>query len=913
MVVELTEDELDVATAFYELLCAKAGVAPDSGPAANRALKTVERSYAGYGTYRNRMLKKQTNEIENFKYGSRLRSQGVKQSWYAGPLKHQGVWVDYRKIIEGTLPLKAVKDLDQSTNQIMNACANPRELNSKRKGLVVGYVQSGKTANFAGLIAKAVDARYRIIIVLAGMHNNLRSQTQARLIRDLNLSEGGSTHLSWLTLTNEDSDFFPGAVSSNALSSSSNVAIAVVKKNSSVLKRLNDWLGAIDEDTRVELPILIIDDESDQATPNSQLRQRHISAINKRIRELWKVTKTGSYVAYTATPFANVFIDPNDPDDLYPDDFIFALPEPEGYMGASAFFDAEEDPESPSDTDLALAIEVDDYDATVLTPQPPSIEDYDPYVTESLAEAIRWFILATAIREIRQGEKHSTMLVHTSHRTDAHDRLSDVIYGFVQDLWVRRNGEESSFRKVFEEHAERVSDFDATWPEWCHVWDRVTTSVLSRVNVVVENGKSEERLSYSDGIQNVIVVGGTTLSRGLTLEGLTTSYFLRTSAQYDTLLQMGRWFGFRQGYDDLVRVWVAPGLLEDYEHLSRVESDMRERIEIMSKEDRAPREMALPILVHDGRLKITGSNRMVAVREAQVGLSGSRRQTVYLDRNLKRIRASQNAARDLVAQALVHTEGKWLEGSGSRPSLLLPDVPSSDLIQFLEGYWVSKADTWLQPKKFTDWVTKYSSKLKWNLVLVSGAESAYSTFDFGHGLEVGTVIRTPLDEEFWEPERPEELPPDSDVVNIRALISGNHQVLDLKILDENGLLSPEQSAELQSKNASRKADARALRKSILSGQGLVLIYVIDKDSRPLHSSKTRAPMRAEDHLIGISVIFPEVSNEDPRTFYAVEIENDADVMSDEEAAEAARVAQAFEMADEDAFIAAELDDSEDVE
>ncbi|MGO1472461.1 MAG: Z1 domain-containing protein [Flaviflexus sp.] len=908
MADELTAEIMDEADEFYEMLCRRAGVIPDSGSVAARELSKVEEHYPGYKAWRTQQMAKTIGEIEELHYASRLLSQGVKRIWYHGPNKHQGVWPDYRKVVERSLPAKAVEDLDKSTNQILNGCANPRELGSKNKGLVVGYVQSGKTASFEGLIAKAVDAGYRIVIVLAGMHNNLRDQTQSRLNRDLKLGESGSAQLSWLTLTDEDNDFLPGAVNSSALNNRTNVAIAVVKKNSSVLKKLNGWLASIDEGTRRDLPILIVDDESDQATPNTRKRQKQISAINKRVRELWKTVKTGSYVAYTATPFANVFIDPNDSDDMYPDDFIFALPEPDGYMGASSFFNLEGDAERTSDADLALAIEVDDYDAQVLTPQPPNIEDYDPHITDSLGEAIRWFILATAIREIRQGENHSTMLVHTSHRIYAHDRLSDVIDAYVKHLWANRHGEEASFRQVFEDQAKRVSDFGTTWPDWHDVWARVINDVLPQIAVVVENGMSETRLSYDDSNQTVIVVGGATLSRGLTLEGLNTSYFLRTSAQYDTLLQMGRWFGFRNGYHDLVRVWVAPGLLEDYAHLSRVENDMRERIEIMEKEDRAPREMALPILADTGRLKITGSNRMVAVREAQVGLSGSRRQTVYLARNPQRIAESQRAARDLVTRALEHTDGKWLKDSGVRPSLLLQNLPSSDLIQFLESYWVSKADTWLQPKKLNEWVTKYSRKLNWNLVLVSGPESGCPSFDFGHGVEVGTVVRTPLKKGYWSPKRmPDELPHKADIVNIRALVSGSHQVLDLKILDENGQLPPEHSVELRSKNASRKADARLLRKEILSGQGLILIYVIDKDSRPLHDAKTRMAMEADDHLIGLTVIFPEVANEDPRTFYSVEIEHDADMLSEEE------LAQQFEMADEDAFLDAALEESEEDE
>lgn len=884
MAFELSMDDIELADLLFEALCSKNGVSPDD-KVASEYLSRTENSFPGYKAYREQILAERAEEIETFTLGSRLVKQGVKSSWYSGPKHNSGIWPKYKKKLEANnFPAKALHDLNMSTTQIMGNCANPRAIGDKRKGLVVGYVQSGKTANFEGLIAKAADAGYKVVIVLAGMFDNLREQTQARLEKDLELRVSRREEgLVWHPLTTVDTDFVLSPAAQTALNDPKSVAIAVVKKNGAVLRRLVRWLESISQDVREKSPILIVDDEADQATPNTMAGKKAVSAINQLVRDVWSLVETGTYVAYTATPFANVFMDPNDREDMYPDDFIFDLPEPEGYIGASKFFNVEGNADVDDDQDLRISVGVPEVEAEVLTPRTRNIEDYDPHITQSLGEAIRWFMIATAIRELRHGENHSSMLVHTSHRIQAHESLSDAVTEYLRDLWNERDAQEQNFRAVFEKQIESNSTASGVVPEWHVIWNQIVTSVLPVVSVVVENGVSESRLDYSDGIKKVVVVGGSTLSRGITLEGLITSFFLRTSANYDTLLQMGRWFGFRNGYDDLVRLWVAPGLLEEYAHLSRVEADMRERIQIMEREQKTPRDLALPILAHDGRLKITAANRMSAVRKVQVGLSGSRRQTIYLDRHPESIKRSQLVARNFVQAASRHSEGELYKEDAKSPSILIRDVRSSDFLQFLEGYWVSKSDEWLQPKNLRTWLSEHGSGIKWNLVLVSGPSA--TSFDFGNGLEVSPVVRTPLEETYWTPDRLEHDQLDlesTDVVNIRALISGSHQVLDLKILDDNRLLSKEDSEKFGDVNASNKASAGALRKALEPTSGLILLYVIDKDSQPQAAGKQRSSMDAPDHLIGLSVIFPYVEDEDLGTYYSVEIEHDLGVMTDEE-------------------------------
>ena len=435
----------------------------------------------------------------------------------------------------------------------------------------MGSVQSGKTANYAGVIAKAIDARYRIIIVLSGIHSNLRQQTQIRLESDLRVEDSlRHGRLAYSKLTGEqtasgqDMDIPDSRSAGSVLSNPDIVVFMVVKKNSARLRRVAEFLQGIPKSRRAERPVLLIDDESDQATPNSASGRQRISAINKRVRDIWGEIVTGTYIGYTATPFANIFINPRDAKDLYPEDFCYALPRPSDYMGASTFFDLEKqdsvDGGTPEQMISRLSIELSEAESAVLVPKGRDLSSYAPTMTPGLQESIAWFLLSTAVRRIREGRsRHSSMLVHTSHRVPAHDALQAVVEEYLGELRESFPDRETEFRKLFEREIDRASDLRSgeRVPEWREIWTKVG-DVLAETAVKVDNGQSKDRLNYpDDDAQTIIAIGGGTLSRGLTLEGLISSFFLRTSSTYDTLLQMGRWFGFRPGYADLARVWVG--------------------------------------------------------------------------------------------------------------------------------------------------------------------------------------------------------------------------------------------------------------------------------------------------------------------------------------------------------------------
>ena len=413
-------------------------------------------------------------------------------AWYIEPERRPS-WDHYRAKLEAS-GSPALDELHRQTSDIVTLLANPNSAGDRRKGLVMGSVQSGKTRNFAGVAAKAADAGYKMVIVLAGMHDNLRDQTQSRL--DSQLFDGDR----WYAVTTVGQDFEEINGPEQILTRMPLVA-AVVKKNTHRLSRLVGTLDKVPQQARRRFPILIIDDEADQATPNSLKQKAKISAINGHLRELWALVETGSYVAYTATPFANVLIDPDETLDLFPSDFIKTLPPGAGYFGAERVFGISETVDDLGNgvdgLDMVRTIEATEAAAL----RPPSDRDaresFDPDLPASLLEAFRWFVVSTAIRRARGQAEHSSMLVHTTHYTAPHAAMCQRLQSLVStSLEKLRSGDVSPYLESWGNEATRVSS-EATVP--LPTWDRVSDQlegVLAAVEVIMDNGNSDDRLNY---------------------------------------------------------------------------------------------------------------------------------------------------------------------------------------------------------------------------------------------------------------------------------------------------------------------------------------------------------------------------------------------------------------------------------
>lgn len=880
--VELDDDGFEVALAAYEGMKKALSSQLNQDVAHREAVDRTEGMFHGFRAAYEAYEAEQRDSVGRMREGSVIRKDGGRPDWYGGAKTRVGEWPDYRERLEGSgLPKAAIESIHRSTERILSQSANPKAVGDRRKGLVIGYVQSGKTANFTGLISKAVDEGYRIIIVLAGLYTNLRVQTQLRLQKDLGLDTVQErAGLAWHRLTSPSADMGRD-ISPGFFSNPSNVAVMVVKKHEMRLANVTKFLDSIPDVTLQRRAVMIIDDESDQATPNTLGSKDLISTINKRVRDLWAAVPTGTYVAYTATPFANVFIDPSDEGDLYPEDFISVLPKPDGYMGSELFFDVDQSFNGDEDEMIhRLAHEVPEHEAEIFTPKPKKIAEFDPEMTGSLATAIRWFILATAIRETRTSKSQdSSMLVHTSQLIRVHERTKEVISKFISDMALDGDNQEHTFRGVFEAEMHNAAPLrgEESVPSWDDLWP-VAKKVLERVVVKIDNGASDDRLIYEPGMPlTVIAVGGGTLSRGLTLEGLVVSYFLRSSNTYDTLLQMGRWFGFRPRYADLVRVWMGPGLRDEYAHLAVVEKQLRDEVAEMEQEKLTPSDFAIKVKSHPGRLEITSRNKMDAAKLARAGLGGTRRQTIYLDRSAQGRESSYAASRELVQKALDQGLPMFTRGAHTSrrfPSLMFSGLGNADVVNFLSRYWVAPTDRWLQPEGMQGWLDRHGADTEWNLVLVSGSGGGDSKHEYADGITVATSRRTPLKSKYWSQDRlGSELTPGSDVVNIRALMSGDDYFLDLRILADNGELDERDIKRLDAVDKRSAASVKAARSLIRPREGSILLYAIDGDSQPDPKSTTRTEMGAKGPLIGLGVVFPHAEAEDPGEYWAVDLED----------------------------------------
>ncbi|MFV2094017.1 Z1 domain-containing protein [Micromonospora sp. LOL_014] len=517
----------------------------------------------------------------------------------------------------------AIADLDAATTSVVERLADPtRSGRHQAKGLVVGYVQSGKTANFTGVIAKAIDVGYRLVIVLTGSTVLLRTQTQRRLDMELvgqeNLLRGISENdtdsfdyhddPAWhagkflrhgvqpsevgqpdiIRLTTRDFDYRSLLQGITALDFDPRdrrkpyfhpdnlmptpARLVVVKKNGPVLRKLVKDLGKITARLG-EIPAIVIDDESDQASPNTsnprkwKEDQKQRTSINRLIGDLLTLLPRAQYVGYTATPFANVFIDPSDAEDIFPKDFIIALKEPQGYMGAKDFhdFDADSSKASRVATHVRYLSDDDDDDDTML------LRALDTYV---LTGAVRLFREDRGVSEV----PHHTMLVHEAMNRDVHREQANVLRELWQAAGYYSSASLSRLRQLYENDILRVSQTTGRDLPTPHNYQDLVPYIARAVQriggtgdpVLVVNSepaleRAKKEVDFDKRSVWRILVGGNKLSRGFTVEGLTVSYYRRMTKQQDTLMQMGRWFGFRSGYQDLVRLYITRNLHEAFQ------------------------------------------------------------------------------------------------------------------------------------------------------------------------------------------------------------------------------------------------------------------------------------------------------------------------------------------------------------
>lgn len=580
--------------------------------------------------------------------------------------KHDDQWVHKREKTDWTYakayeeflrnegwPPQMVQSLSDVTVRILGHLQDPLSEGTtwNRRGLVIGHVQSGKTANYTGLIARAADAGYKFIIVIAGIHNNLRKQTQQRIDeafigrssdpqdrRSIGVGLAPNyPHPATLTNINEDFNRNTAAQSGWKINDFSKPIILVIKKNVTTLTSLYKWLKELNAeggDGRVsDVPMLVIDDEADNASINTNKDDLDPTRTNAMIRRILGLFAKSCYVGYTATPFANIFINPEAYDDdvreeLFPRDFIYCLDAPTTYFGAEKVFLNEESSQK-------IVRPIDDCESFIsyAHKRDSAIHELPP----SLYRALDEFIVARAIRNLRgQSGKHCSMMVNVSRFVPVQKAVRDFLSLRETKIReaVRANyamPESISSGNAYMQGLRQA--FDAEYVDAGFAWSEVKAalnSVFEHFYLYVINSKSDESLDYTRyekaGVGlTAIAVGGLSLSRGLTIEGLTISYMYRNTKMYDTLMQMGRWFGYRPGFEDLCRVHLSHDSINWYAYIAEAAEELVQQAKRMRRDKLSPRDFGLYVRAHPDSLLITAANKMRAGQEVTVEQSFSGR------------------------------------------------------------------------------------------------------------------------------------------------------------------------------------------------------------------------------------------------------------------------------------------------
>lgn len=845
------------------------------------------------------------------------------------------LWNRYKLYLQEKDPSFPIPSLDDFTDKILDKCVNPKQEGAwDRRGMVVGHVQSGKTSNYVGLINKATDAGYKLIIVIAGTISSLRRQTQERIDAgyigrnsSAYLRNKGENRIKGVGKYKVDTDIYPltssyylkgdeGDFSTKQLYSSNipigkNPVVFVIKKNKTILENLIDWLSQNEEIKTVEgrkklmnIPALIIDDESDYASVNTTKDINEVKTINKLIRVLLNLFNQNTFIGYTATPYANLFISQEFNDelttyvkgkeyyignDLFPQHFILNIKAAKNYIGASKLFGLE-DPvtgESNEPLDIFRPIYSEEYN-------PPLFEkinkynkdDLPKYLPDSLQTAIKSYIITCAIRRLRGHEKkHNSMLIHVALYVKWIDKVAllvnELIKEFINKVEANDNEFISSLKHLFQ------SDFTPTTNNVLesldykdnrivtHKWEDVKKEIrpaIKKFDVRAVHGTtSVSKLDYHnisnidyDRHENglsVIAIGGGKLSRGITLEGLSVSYYLRTTKMYDSLMQMGRWFGYRPGYVDLCRLYTNERIFNWFNHITMATEEMRNDFDIMSSQNLKPTDFRLKVRNHHGLLAVTSVSKRYHTDNIQISFSGSNKQTYLLNKDLKSIKNNfaqlQSLTKRLSNPQKITTQSEKLR------HLIFKNVNIESLNQFINGYSINIPT--INNQVITDYIAlqrAINSIKEWTICIVSNT-----------------------DKEVWIYDNPELKKNKNKVKAMHYAVEVNGESIEMTCsvrnqTEHNQLYKITKNQIDDLKDRQIDLETQGLKSNVLikeqrkkEKKGLLLIYGLDE--RGTTGLTNKIP------VVGYSLHFPEIENEQ-KTSYTATIFDDFDdeVMED---------------------------------
>ncbi len=807
-------------------------------------------------------------------------------------------WKRYRDYLETekNWPSIVTSRLDKITDSILNDIGNPKQDGKwDRRGMVVGEVQSGKTANYTGLICKAVDSGYKLIIVLAGMTNDLRSQTQSRLDAEFlgfesevervqhtgsrigvgKIDDSKDFIVHPLTYSSKDGDFRANKAASLRLGG--DPILLVVKKNSSVLRRIHTWVqsqGKPHPETGEmivdDVPLLLLDDEADNASINTRRPDQDPTTINRNIRLILNTFQKRSYVGYTATPFANIFILPDDDgstfgQDLFPRNFIYYIRPPTNYLGPARLFGLNEDLDGGGNTTQGLPL-VRTYadDAVPVFPFAHNKRLDVQNLPDSMHEALRSFIITCAARRVRgQKNVHNSMLIHVTRFNDVQQQVVDLVNEELINMrrMIEHNTGKQS--KDFLEELEKIWDEDYL-PTTIIVrnefndpqivplkWEDVRRELfnaITKIEIRAINGDIGHILDYQNhpnGL-NVIAIGGDKLSRGLTLEGLSVSYYVRPSQNYDTLLQMGRWFGYRPGYVDLCRLYTTADLVAWYEHIVVANEELRREFNLMELSKLTPEDYGLKIRTHPNGLNITAANKIRHGQRMRVSFSGHLVQTTIFDRISDVHELNFKSTERLIRSLPAYIEKKR--------NFVWENIAASGIISFLESYRANRFCRQAEPDLLIKYIRKQNENnelINWTIALVNNNSKGSVTAKIAD-LDIGlTDRRDNIDQK-----RPTNFK-DLYMMSKSNIISPIDQSIDLLPEERQKALAD----NLRAFNANLTRNSKEptepsgpfIRRNRPAQRGLLLLYPLNHTNSAIGTPFSSTP------IIGFAISFPESS------------------------------------------------------
>ncbi|GIP42372.1 hypothetical protein J45TS6_08310 [Paenibacillus sp. J45TS6] len=814
------------------------------------------------------------------------------------PADRNSSWQLYKRHLEQSkFSKESINEIEQATLAILKRLNNDTTQSEPIKGMVVGHVQSGKTANMAALMAMAADWGWNMFIVLSGTIENLRRQTQERLLRDLN----HPGNINWIGLEHLSKRSALGSrIQDLRLEQGANPRyFNVCLKNSGRLKNLIEWMQQ-DPNKYKQLKVIVIDDEADQASVNTaDIHTQERKKINGLIVNLVEGkthkgtmfeprVKSMNYISYTATPYAN-FLNESSLESLYPRNFIRMLEPSNEYFGAKQIFGIE----GTDDCDgLNIVREITDIDYEELRRLHKGDTDTIP---QSLKDAICWFLCSAAAMRYLGHKKPISMLIHTSQKQDHHKLVSDSVR-----KWIKNNKEHivAMCKELWDKEKRKftIDSFKATYPNYGRIneirnypnFDDILMNIRTLLTDITHislddesdlqyhegihlcvdncanNGVNEEgmhvRLAYPDPGKEqpkpapaFIIVGGSTLSRGLTIEGLVSTYFLRSSCQADTLMQMGRWFGYRRGYELLPRLWMTKDTLNKFKLMAVIEHELRADLHRFMHAGVEPKDYGPRILNSPDMswLRITANNKMQSMQEIEMDFTGTNVQTFIFENNKEILEHNVQITEQFLKK--LEQPSKFVKNSAVVWKGIKFDEINNSLFKefrFHERTRVLNSETL---SSFVEWVEKVSDEENlndWNIIAagIEPSDDKSAIWKIGEH-EIGKVNRS----------RKTDIQ-DENIINIGVLRAPRDLLADVPEDDVNS-----------SANTANSSDISMIRANAgLDKTPQLLIYRIDKNSKARDSKRTgqkdsnRADLNAVEDIIGINVIIPGSKGSKPK-------------------------------------------------